>query len=37
MLTCEKDFNLGRTEFERIVTGIKRAGGREYEIKRKEN
>ena len=29
MLTCEKDFNLGRTEFERIVTGVKRAGGHE--------
>ena len=35
MLTCEKDFGLGRTEFERIVTGVKRAGGHEYERMKK--
>ena len=31
MLNCEEDFSLGRTAFERIVSGIKRAGGHEYE------
>ena len=31
MLKCEKDFGIGRTAFERVVSGIKRAGGREYE------
>ena len=31
MLKCEEDFGLGRTAFERIVSGIKRAGGHEYE------
>ena len=30
MLKCEEDFSLGRTAFERIVSGIKRAGGHEY-------
>ena len=29
MLKCEEDFGLGRTAFERIISGIKRAGGRE--------
>ena len=31
MSKCEKDFGIGRTAFERIVSGIKRAGGRKYE------
>ena len=31
MLKCEEDFHLGRTAFERIVSGIRRAGGHEYE------
>ena len=35
MLKCEKNFDLGRTEFERIVSGIKRAGGQEYKRMRK--
>ena len=30
MSKCEKEFNIGRTAFKRIVLGIKRAGGREY-------
>ena len=30
MSKCEKEFNIGRTAFERIVSGIKRAGGSEY-------
>ena len=30
MLKCEEDFGLGRTAFERLVSGIKRAGGHEY-------
>ena len=30
MLKCEEDFGLGRTAFERIISGIKRAGGHEY-------
>ena len=34
MLKCEEDFSLGRTAFERIVSGIKRAGGHEYEKRR---
>ena len=29
MLKCEEDFGLGRTAFERIVSGIRRAGGHE--------
>ena len=28
---CEKDFSIGRSEFERVVTGKKRIGGHEYE------
>ena len=31
MLKCEEDFSLGRTAFERIISGIRRAGGHEYE------
>ena len=31
MLKCEEDFGLERTAFERIISGIKRAGGHEYE------
>ena len=31
MSKCEKDFGIGRTAFERIVSGIKRAVGCEYE------
>ena len=31
MLKYEEDFGLGRTAFERIVSGIKRSGGHEYE------
>ena len=31
MLKCEEDFGLGRTAFERIISGIRRAGGHEYE------
>ena len=31
MLKCEEDFGLGRTAFERIVSGIRRAGGHKYE------
>ena len=30
MLKCEEDYGLGRTAFERIVSGIRRAGGHEY-------
>ena len=30
MLKCKEDFSLGRTAFERIVSGIRRAGGHEY-------
>ena len=30
ILKCEEDFGLGRTAFERIVSGIKRAGGHQY-------
>ena len=35
MSSCEKDFNLGRTQFERVVSGIRRAGGHENGRKRK--
>ena len=31
MLKCEEDFGLGRTAFKRIISGIRRAGGHEYE------
>ena len=31
MLKCEEDFSLGRTAFKRIILGIRRAGGHEYE------
>ena len=31
MLKYEEDFGLGRTAFERIISGIKRAGGHKYE------
>ena len=31
MLKCEEDFGLGRTAFERIISGIRGAGGHEYE------
>ena len=31
MLKCEEDFGLGRTAFESIVSGIRRAGGHEYQ------
>ena len=30
LVACEKDFNLGRTKFERVVSGKKQAGGYEY-------
>ena len=30
MVKCEQDFGLGRTAFERVVTGVKRAGGHKY-------
>ena len=35
MATCEQEFNVSHTRFERVVSGIKRAGGREYTRKRK--
>ena len=35
MAACENDFNLGHTKFERVISGIKRAGGHEYGKKRK--
>ena len=35
MATCEQDFNVSHTRFERVVSGIKHAGGREYARKRK--
>ena len=35
LVACERDFNLGRTKFERVVSGKKQAGGYEYEKKRK--
>ena len=31
MLKCQEDFGLGRTAFKRIISGIRRAGGHEYE------
>ena len=31
MLKCEEDFGLGRRAFKRIISGIRRAGGHEYE------
>ena len=31
MLKCEEDFGIGRTAFERIISGIKRPGGHGYE------
>ena len=31
MFKCEEDFGIGRTAFERIVSGIKRPGGHGYE------
>ena len=34
MVACESDFNLGRTKFERVVSGKKRGGGHEYGKKR---
>ena len=30
MLKCEEDFSIGRTAFERIISGIKRPGGHGY-------
>ena len=35
MVACENDFNLGRTKFERVISGKKRGGGHEYGKKRK--
>ena len=35
MVACENDFNLGRTKFERVISGKKRAGSHEYGKKRK--
>ena len=35
MVACENDFNLGRTKFERVVSGKKRGGGHKYGKKRK--
>ena len=35
MVACESDFNLGRTKFERVVSGKKQGGGHEYATKRK--
>ena len=35
LVACERDFNLGRTKFERVVSGKKQAGGYEYGKKRK--
>ena len=35
MSACKKKFNLGHTKFERVVSGIRQAGGHEYERKRK--
>ena len=35
MVACESDFSLGRTKFERVVSGKKRGGGHEYRKKRK--
>ena len=35
MATCEQEFNVSRTRFKRVVSGVKRAGGHEYARKRK--
>ena len=35
LVACERDFNLGHTKFERVVSGKKQAGGYEYGKKRK--
>ena len=35
MATCEQEFNVSCTKFERVVSGIKHPGGREYARKRK--
>ena len=35
LVACENDFNLGRTKFERVVSGKKCGGGHEYGKKRK--
>ena len=35
LVACENDFKLGRTKFERVVSGKKRGGGHEYGKKRK--
>ena len=35
LVACERDFKLGRTKFERVVSGKKQAGGYEYGKKRK--
>ena len=34
MSTCEIDFNIRRTKFERVVSGIKQAGGHIYQRKK---
>ena len=34
MATCEKEFSVSRTKFERVVSGLKQAGGHGYERKR---
>ena len=35
MVACESDFKLGRTKFERVISGKKRGGAHEYGKKRK--
>ena len=35
LVACERDFNLGHTKFERVVSGKKQAGGYDYGKKRK--
>ena len=35
MATCEQEFNVSRTRVERVVSGVKHAGGHEYARKRK--
>ena len=35
LVACERDFKLGRTKFERVISGKKQAGGYEYRKKRK--
>ena len=35
LVACENDFKLGRTKFERVVSGKKHGGGHEYGKKRK--